>query len=254
MSHHIVEFSNVFYQYPDGKQAVNDVSARIVHGESVGLVGANGAGKTSLLMLLVGILFPTAGEIRVGDTALTRKTLSYIRKAIGFSFQDPDDQLFMGKVYDDVAFGPRNYGMDEAEVEKRVVKALETVGAVHLKDRAPYKLSGGEKRAAALAAVLSMEPDILVLDEPSAALDPQARRRLIHLLKGFSHTKIIATHDMDMVLELCPRTIVLNEGRIVFDGQSRDILVDKQFLEKCGLEMPLCLQGCPICSTGNKVG
>jgi len=249
MSHHIVEFKDVCYQYPDGKKAVNGVSALITHGESVGLVGANGAGKTSLLMLLSGILSATSGSIRVGDTVLTKKTLPLIRRAIGFSFQDPDDQLFMSRVYDDVAFGPRNYGLDEKEVEYKVMKALEIVGATHLQDRPPYKLSGGEKRAAALAAVLSMEPNILVLDEPSAALDPRSRRRLINLLKGFTHTKIIATHDMDMVLELCERTIVLNEGQIHFDGDSKEILVNPKLLAECGLEMPFSLQGCPLCGT-----
>ncbi len=247
MSHHIVEFRDVCYQYPDGKQAVNGISALITHGESVGLVGANGAGKTTLLMLLTGILSATAGQIRVGDTVLTKKTLPLIRRTIGFSFQNPDDQLFMSRVYDDVAFGPRNYGLDEQEVEYRVLKALETVGAAHLKDRPPYKLSGGEKRAAALAAVLSMEPNILVLDEPTAALDPRSRRRLINLLKGFTHTKIIATHDMDMVMELCERTIGLNEGYIHFDGASQEILVNQKLLAECGLEMPLALQGCPRC-------
>ncbi|AEF94763.1 Phosphonate-transporting ATPase [Desulfotomaculum nigrificans CO-1-SRB] len=249
MSHHIVDFNNVFYAYPDGKQAVNGITFRIHHGESVGIVGANGAGKSTLLMLLTGILLPARGEIHVGETLVTKKTLSVIRQKIGFSFQDPDDQLFMTTVYDDVAFGPRNYGIDEPEVEKRVMKALETVGIAHLKDRAPYKLSGGEKRAAAIAAILSMDPDILVMDEPTTALDPRARRRLISLLKGFSHTKIIATHDLDMVLELCERTIVLNDGRVVCDGTSSKILTNEELLEQCGLEKPLTLQGCPLCGS-----
>lgn len=249
MSHHIVDFKEISFVYPDGKEAVNGVGFRIHHGEAVGIVGANGAGKSSLLKLLTGILLPSKGQIYVGDTPITKKTLPVIRQKIGFSFQDPDDQLFMNTVYDDVAFGPRNYGIDEPEVEKRVIKALETVGALHLKDRAPYKLSGGEKRAAAIAAVLSMEPDILVMDEPTAALDPRARRRLINLLKGFSHTKIIATHDMDMVLELCDRTIVLYEGRVFCDGPSKEVLTDEAMLEKCGLEKPFGLQNCPVCGT-----
>ncbi|MDO9535799.1 MAG: ABC transporter ATP-binding protein [Bacillota bacterium] len=254
MSHHIVDFIDIYFTYPDGKQAVNGITCRINHGESVGIVGANGAGKSSLLMLLTGILLPAKGEIRVGETPVTKKTLSVIRQKIGFSFQDPDDQLFMTTVYDDVAFGPRNYGIDEPEVKKRVMKALETVGAVHLKDRAPYKLSGGEKRAAAIAAVLSLEPDILVMDEPTAALDPKARRRLMNLLKGFLHTKIIATHDLDMVLEICERTIVLKEGRVVCDGLSPEILNDEELLEQCGLEKPLALQNCPVCGSGKLYG
>lgn len=247
MSHHVVEFQDIHFHYPDGKDAINGVSTRILHGEAVGLVGANGAGKTSLLMLLTGILTPSQGIIRVGETPITKKTMAGIRQRIGFSFQDPDDQLFMTRVYDDVAFGPRNYHMDEADVDRRVMQALETMGIVHLKDRAPYKLSGGEKRCAALAAVLAMEPDILVLDEPTAGLDPRARRRLIELLKGFHHTKIIATHDLDMVLELCERTMILHGGRIVCDGATKSLLADQSLLEECGLEIPLLLQACPIC-------
>lgn len=249
MSHHIIDFLDVYFSYPDGREAVNGVSFRIEHGESVGIVGANGAGKSSLLMLLVGILFPTRGEIRVGETPVTKKTLSQIRQRIGLAFQDPDDQLFMNTVFEDVAFGPRNYGLEEEEVERRVLQALETVGAVHLKDRAPYKLSGGEKRSAAIAAVLSMEPDILVMDEPTAALDPRSRRRLINLLKSFSHTKIVTTHDMDMVWEVCQRVIILSQGRVVCDGPVSHVLTDARLLEECGLELPLLLQNCPVCGT-----
>ncbi|MDA8226413.1 MAG: ABC transporter ATP-binding protein [Desulfitobacterium hafniense] len=247
MSHHIVDFIDTYFTYPDQTQAVKGITLCISHGESVAIVGANGAGKSSLLKLLTGICLPTKGEIRIGETPVTKKTLPIIRQKIGFTFQDPDDQLFMTTVYDDVAFGPRNYGIGEPEVEKRVMKALETVGAVHLKDRAPYKLSGGEKRAAAIAAVLSMEPDILVMDEPSAALDPRARRRLINLLRSFMHTKIVATHDLDMVLETCDRTIVLKEGKVVCDGSSTTILANEELLEQCGLEKPLALQNCPRC-------
>lgn len=246
MSHHRVEFHNVFYTYPDGNKAIKNISFQVHHGESVGLVGANGAGKSSILKLLTGIILPDDGEIRVGELLLTKKTLPFIRQSIGFTFQDPDHQLFMSSVYDDVAFGPRNYKMDEAEVEKVVTKALETVGALHLKDRPPYKLSGGEKRAVAIASVLAIEPDILVMDEPSVALDPRARRRLINLLKNFSHTKIIATHDLDMVLELCERVIVIRNGEIMRDGLTVEILTNEDFLKECSLEMPLSLQNCPI--------
>lgn len=247
MSHHITEVKNLRYVYPDGREAINGVSFRIVHGESVGIVGANGAGKTTLLMLLVGAIFPYEGEVTVGDVPVVKKTLPLIRQKMGMLFQNPDDQLFMTTVYDDVAFGPRNYKLDEREVEKRVSRALEKVGIEHLRGRAPYKLSGGEKRAAAIATVLSMAPDILVLDEPSSALDPRFRRRLINLLKSFSHTKIIATHDLDLVLELCERTIVLKEGMVVSDGPTADILTDLELMEQSGLEMPLVLQSCPVC-------
>lgn len=247
MSHHITEVKNLHYIYPDGREAINGVSFRIVHGESVGIVGANGAGKTTLLMLLIGAIFPYKGEVTVGEVPVVKKTLPLIRQKMGMLFQNPDDQLFMTTVYDDVAFGPRNYKLDEREVEKRVSRALETVGIEHLRNRAPYKLSGGEKRAAAIATVLSMAPDIMVLDEPSSALDPRSRRRLINLLKGFSHTKIIATHDLDLVLELCDRTIVLKDGKVISDGTTAGILTNVELLEQSGLEVPLCLQNCPVC-------
>jgi cobalt/nickel transport system ATP-binding protein len=196
---------------------------------------------------MVGIMLPAQGEVRLGDIPVTNKTLNIIRQRIGFTFQDPEDQLFSTTVYDDVAFGPRNYGLEEKEVEKRVLRALQTVGIEHLVQRAPYKLSGGEKRAAAIATVLSLEPDILAMDEPTAALDPKSRRRLIKLLQGFDHTKIIATHDLDMVLELCSRTVVLKDGTVRYDGLTKEIMNNQQLLEECGLEKPLSLWGCPIC-------
>ncbi|PKM78229.1 MAG: cobalt ABC transporter ATP-binding protein [Firmicutes bacterium HGW-Firmicutes-15] len=247
MSHHKVEVKNLHYTYPDGHKAVNDLSFQIHHGESVGIIGANGAGKSTLLLLLMGVLFPSQGEVCVGDVHVTKKTLPNIRQRMGMVFQDPDDQLFMTTVYDDVAFGPRNYKLDEKEVEQRVLQALEMVGILHLKDRAPFKLSGGEKRSAAIASVLSMHPDILIMDEPTAALDPKSRRRVMRLLKSFEHTKIITSHDLDMVFELCDRTIVINKGEIVVDGLSSEILANAELLDTCGLEMPLGLQNCPIC-------
>lgn len=247
MSHHIIDFINISYSYPDGNKAVENLNVRIHHGESVAIVGANGAGKSTLLKLLVGILMPQQGEIRLGDLPVTKKTLNTVRQQIGFTFQDPEDQLFNTSVYNDVAFGPRNYGLDEKEVEGRVIKALQTVGIEHLMHRAPYKLSGGEKRAASIATVLSMEPNILAMDEPTAALDPKSRRRLIKLLQGFLHTKLIATHDLDMALELCSRTIMLKDGRIEYDGPSAEVMTNSVLLEQCGLEPPLRLQGCPIC-------
>lgn len=248
MSHHYVDFKDVHYIYPDGKKAINGVSFKITHGESVALVGANGAGKSTLLMLLVGIFFSEQGQIHVGENLVTKNTLSLIRQRIGFTFQNSDDQLFMTTVYDDVAFGPRNYKFSEEEVDIRVNKALDTVGITHLKDRAPYKLSGGEKKAAAIATVLAMYPDILVMDEPTSALDPKARRRLINLLKEFEHTKIITTHDLDMVLEICDRTIILNDGKIIADGPTKELLTNRDLMEKSGLELPLSLQNCLVCN------
>jgi len=247
MSHHKLEVKSLHFSYPDGHEAVKNISFIIHHGESVGIIGANGAGKSTLLMLIMGILFPDGGEVMVGDVHVTKKTLPMIRQRLGMVFQDPDDQLFMTTVYDDVAFGPRNYKIDEKEVESLVTKALELVGISHLKDRAPFKLSGGEKRSAAIASVLSMQPDVLIMDEPTAALDPKSRRRVISLLRSFEHTKIITSHDLDMVLETCKRIIVIKDGRIAADGGAEEILCNAELLDSCGLEVPLSFQNCPIC-------
>ena len=170
-----------------------------------------------------------------------------MRRAVGLVFQDPDDQLFMPTVFDDVAFGPLNMGLPAAEVQTRVKAALQTVGAWHLHNRPPYRLSAGEKRAVAIAAVLSMSPDILVMDEPSSNLDPRSRRGLIDILKGFTHSKIIATHDLDMVMDLCRRTLVIREGKIIADGPTEEIMLDDELLASSNLEKPFRLQNCPVC-------
>ena len=243
MSHHIVEVKDLVYAYPDTTPALNGISFRITHGESVGIVGANGAGKSTLLMHLTGCLFPRSGSVQIGDHALTRHNLKQARARIGMIFQDPDDQLFMPTVYDDVAFGPLNQGVPAEEIETTVERALETVGALHLKTRPPYKLSGGEKRRVAIAAVLAMAPDILILDEPSSGLDPRSRRQLIELLKTFEHTKIIATHDLDLVLDLCERTIILHQGTLAADGKTEEIFADERLLLDNNLEKPLRMQG-----------
>jgi len=251
MSHHLVEVKDLHYRYPDGTSALRGVSFRITHGEAVAIIGANGAGKSTLLLQLNGCLLPQAGTVRIGDLPLNRKTLPHVRRTVGMVFQDPDDQLFMPLVYDDVAFGPLNLGLPAEEVEERVESALATVGASHLKDRPPYRLSGGEKRAVAIASVLSMSPSILVMDEPTAALDPKTRRHLIQLLKTFNHTLIIATHDLDLVLDLCSRAIVFKEGLIVADGPTLEILQNQELLDSSSLEKPLRLQGCPVCQAGS---
>ena len=247
MSHHIVEAKNLQFTYPDTTHALLDISFHIRHGESVAIVGANGAGKSTLLLHLNGYLTPTSGQVRIGDFPLTQVTLQEVRRTVGMVFQDPDDQLFMSTVYDDVAFGPLNLGLPVEEVHSRVEMALGTVGVLDLKDRPPHRLSSGQKRRVAIATVLSMSPDILVMDEPTSGLDPQARRQLIEMLKTFKHSKIIATHDLDMVLDLCERTIILNEGRVQADGKTADIFQDEKLLTGCHLEKPLRLQGCPVC-------
>lgn len=244
-----LEISDLHYNYPDGYKAINGLFFSICRGESVGIIGANGAGKSTLLMLLMGIFLPKRGEIRLEGIPVTKKTLPRLREKLGMVFQDPDDQLFMTTVYDDVAFGPRNYKLDEKEVKCRVEQALEMVGIQHLKERAPFKLSEGQKRAAAIASVLSMQPDVLIMDEPTAALDPKSRRRIMKLLKNIGQTKIITSHDLDMVLDLCERTIVLKNGEIAADGKTSEILVNVELMEACGLEPPLAFQDCPLCGT-----
>ncbi len=242
MSHHIVEFGDVFFSYPDGTETLRGVSFRIVHGESVGIVGANGAGKSTLLLQTNGYLMPTRGTVTVGDLQLDKKSRKEIRKKVGMVFQNPDDQLFMPTVFDDVAFGPLNLGLGAEKVKERVDEALKTVGCLLLKGKPPHHLSAGQKSAVAIASVIAMQPDILVMDEPASSLDPKSRRYLINLLKDFHHTKIIASHDLDLILDVCERCIVIKEGRVMADGGAEEILSDKALLEDNNLELPLSLQ------------
>ncbi len=248
MSHHIVEVQDLKFSYPDKTPALLGISFRIEHGESVAIVGANGAGKSTLLLHLNGYLTPVTGKVRIGDYPLTKETVHEARRTVGMVFQDPDDQLFMSTVFEDVAFGPLNLGLPVEEVNDRVRKALATVEVSHLKDRPPHRLSAGQKRRVAIASVLSMSPDILVMDEPTAGLDPRARKKLINLLKSFKHSKILATHDLDMVLDLCERTIVMHDGLIKADGPTREIFQNKTLLSDSHLEKPLRMQNCPVCN------
>ena len=242
MSHHIIEFKDVFFRYPDGTEALRGVHFRITHGESVGIVGANGSGKSTLLQHMNGCLLPTSGTVTIGDLSLTRKTRQEIRKKVGIVFQNPDDQLFMPTVFDDVAFGPLNLGLDDENVRKRVDQALAMVNGLALRDKAPHHLSAGQKSAVAIASVIAMEPDILAMDEPAATLDPKSRRLLITLLSGFAHSKLIASHDLDLILDACERCIVIRDGRVVADGPSAEILSNRTLLEENSLELPLSLQ------------
>lgn len=236
MSHHYIKFNNVHYTYPNGYEALKGVSFCITHGEKVALVGSNGAGKSTLLLHTNGLLLPTLGDVNVGDIPIVKKTLPLIRRAVGLVFQNPDDQLFMPTVEEDVAFGLVNMQLPPDEIERRVVESLKEVGALSLRKRAPYQLSGGQKRSVAIATVLSMEPDILIMDEPSSNLDPQARRLLMNQIESFTHTCLIATHDLEMVRELCKRTIIMNDGLIVADGETHTLFGDKELLEENGLE------------------
>ena len=237
MSHHLVEARDLGHTYPDGTVALDGITFALHHGEAVAIVGANGAGKSTLLKHLNGTLRAGKGEVRVGELPVRPETLAQVRRAVGMVFQDPDDMLFMPSVLEDVAFGPRNLGFTLVEAEARAREALRSVGAEHLAGKPPYHLSVGEKRRCALAAVLSMGPDILVLDEPSTGLDPRGRRLLVGLLQSFTHTRILATHDLDLVLRVCPRTLVLHQGRLEADGPTRAILADRTRMEAWGLEV-----------------
>lgn len=242
MSHHIVEAKDLHFNYPDGTAALAGVSFRISHGESVALVGENGAGKSTLLLHMNGYLSPSKGMLMIGDLIVTPKNLNIVRRTVGMIFQNPDDQLFMPTVIEDVAFGPLNMGLPPEEAGRRAAEALKTVGAEVLKKRPPYRLSQGEKRAVSIATVLAMSPDILVMDEPTSSLDPRSRLRLIGLLKTFRHTKIVATHDLDMAMDLCERVMVLHKGRVTADGPTLEIFQDEKILHNASLEKPLSMQ------------
>ncbi len=210
-----LQFSNVSYTYPGGTEALRGVSFCIGKGERVALTGLNGSGKSTLLLLTNGLLTPGAGRVWVDGLEVCKKNLAEVRQTVGMVFQNPDDQLFMPTVEDDVAFGPRNMGLSEAQVRESVDRALQAMGISELRHRAPFTLSGGQKRLAAIATVLSMSPKILVMDEPTSDLDSEARGRLISLLSSLGQTMLIATHDRAFADALCTRTIVLEEGRVV---------------------------------------
>ena len=242
MSHHIIDFKDVHFAYPDRTEALSGISFRITHGESVGIVGANGAGKSTLISHMNGYLMPAKGRIIIGDAQLDKTTRSDIRKKVGVVFQNPDDQLFMPTVFDDVAFGPLNLGLSEERVIERVNEALNTVGCYDLKDKPPHHLSLGQKRAVSIATVIAMQPDILVMDEPAANLDPKSRRQLINLLKEFKHSKIIASHDLDLILDVCERCIVIGAGKVRADGPAKELLLNEKLMKENNLELPLSLQ------------
>lgn len=235
--HHTIEVENLFFAYPDGHQALNGVSLRIAPGEKVALLGPNGAGKSTLILHLNGILQPKAGVVRAAGMEVGEKTLGRVRAAVGLVFQNPDDQLFSPTVFDDVAFGPIYQGLKPAEVRARVDEALSAVGMLAYKERVSHHLSAGEKKRIAIATVLSMRPEILVLDEPTAGLDPRGRRTLINLLRDLDQTMLVATHDIRMVLELFPRVVIMDEGRIVADGPTERLLSDPALLAAHGLEV-----------------
>lgn len=247
MSHHYIEFKDVSYRYASGKEALRGVSFRIGHGEKVALLGRNGAGKSTLLLQTNGLLLPTSGTVDIGGVPVSKKTMPLVRQSVGMVFQNPDDQLFMPTVEEDVAFGPVNMKLPREEVDKRVKEALEAVGCADLAKRAPTQLSGGQKRRVAIATVLSMQPSILVLDEPTSNLDWGAREKVARLVENFMHTCLIASHDLGLIKKLCSRGIVLHDGEIIADGPIDELLADESLMARLGIDLKdissLCICG-----------
>ena len=238
MSVPVLDVRGVAYAYPGGHQALFGVDLHVHAGERVALLGPNGAGKTTLVLHLNGILHAGAGSVSVSGLPVTKPNLQEVRRRVGVVFQDPDDQLFMPTVRDDVAFGPANLGLRGAALDTRVKQALDQVGMADFADRPPHHLSFGQRRRVAVATVLAMEPEVLVLDEPSSNLDPQARRELAEIVLGLDVTTILVTHDLPYALELCPRAFVMNEGVIVGDGPTAEILADEALMAANRLELP----------------
>lgn len=226
------------YTYPDGRQALFGVNLRLERGERVALLGPNGAGKTTLVLHLNGILSPAAGTVTISGLPVTKRNLGEVRRRVGVVFQDPDDQLFMPTVAADVAFGPANLGLRGDVLDERVHEALDAVGLTDLADRTPHHLSFGQRRRVALATVLAMRPEILVLDEPTSNLDPASRRELAAILTGLDITVLMVTHDLPYALQLCERSAVMSDGRIAADGPTRTILGDERLLDAHRLELP----------------
>jgi cobalt/nickel transport system ATP-binding protein len=234
----VLDVRGLAFAYPDGRQALFGVDLHVHEGERVALLGPNGAGKTTLVLHLNGILAAGAGTVAVSGLAVEKKNLREIRRRVGIVFQDPDDQLFLGTVRQDVAFGPANLGLKGVALETKVMAALDQVGMADFADRPPHHLSFGQRRRVAVATVLAMEPEILVLDEPSSNLDPASRRELADILRGLDVTVLMVTHDLPYALELCPRSVVLSDGVVVADGRTFDILTDAALMGDHRLELP----------------
>ena len=237
----MIEFKNVSFSYEKSAQVIKDMSFKIEDGESVGLIGANGAGKSTIMKLLLGLVFGE-GQVLIDGIEVKKDTLPQIRRKLGFVLQNSDNQMFMPTVYEDMMFAPLNYGMNREDAEKKVDEILSKMGLEFLKHRYNHKISGGEKRMAAIATILAMEPDAVLMDEPTSALDPYNRRVIINTIKELKKTKIITSHDLDMIMDTCTRVILIGDGKIVADGPSDVILKDKELLETNHLELPLRYQ------------
>ena len=241
MSHIHIDITDLSFSYEEGSRLLDELTVSFHEHDAVGIIGANGAGKSTFLKLIVGLETAQAGSIRIEEIPVEKKTLPKIREKIGYVFQDSETQLFMTTVREDVAFAPRNYSLPEDEVARRVDRALDLVHITHLADKPVHKLSGGEKKLASIATILSMTPDILLMDEPSIALDPRNRKNLISILNEFDHLKLIASHDLDFIWDTCNRVILMDQGKIVADGLTEEILRDEALLTAHGLELPLSL-------------
>jgi len=237
----MIEFQNVSFSYEADRPVLQNLSFTIGDGEAVGLIGANGAGKSTVMKVLLGLL-PCEGKVLVDGVEVGRGTLYEVRRKLGFVLQNSDHQMFMPTVYEDMIFGPLNYGASREEAEARADAALERLGISELKHRHNHKLSGGEKRMAAIATILAMEPEAILMDEPTAALDPYNRRLVIRIIQSLSQTKLITSHDLDMIRDTCSRVILLSGGQIAADGAAETILRDRTLLEANRMELPLSLQ------------
>ncbi len=235
----MIDFNDVSYVYENGMQALNHVSFHIGKGEKVGLIGANGAGKSTLMKLMTGLL--TAEGITVGGIPVTRQTVSSVRRKVGYVLQDSDQQMFMPRVYDDIAFGLKNAGLSREETDKRVDEVLDSLGISALRDRYNHRISGGEKKMAAIATILAMHPEVILMDEPASSLDPYNRRMIIRTIAALPETCLIASHDLDLILDICPRVILLDHGSLTADGETEKILQNRILLEQSHLELPLSL-------------
>ena len=238
----MIEFKNVSFAYDKNAPVLEGLSFRIEDGESVGLIGANGAGKSTVMKILLGLL-PCSGEVTVDGLRVEKKNLPEVRRRLGYVLQDSDNQMFMPTVFEDMMFAPRNYGLSKEDAEARVDKVLKDLGLTELKHRYNHKISGGEKRMAAIATILAMEPKAILMDEPSTALDPFNRRTVINAVNKLKMTKLIASHDLDMILDTCQRVLLISGGRLVADGKADEILRDKALLEANRMELPFCLAG-----------
>lgn len=242
MGKDILELEKVTYKYPDGYEAIKDISFKVKEGEKIGLIGANGAGKSTILQLISGLYFCNKGRIVVDNVEVNKRSLKEVRKNLGFVFQDSDNQLFMNTVYDDIAFGLRSNKVSEEDVSISVIEILNQLSMEKLKDKEIYKLSGGQKKIVSIAGVLVMKPKIILMDEPTASLDPKSRRNIINIINNIQKTFVIATHDLDMILDCCEKVVILLDGKIIAIGKSEELLRNKEILEKANLELPLSFQ------------